>query len=272
MVMQDHFQFYTPTSAGIRSLVSNFFYIRSSDPSFLREQMVLPYPQLTLGFFLKSPFQVKKGNGEQTIVRKYVFSRLSKDKVTIRPLSDEIEILGVNLKPFALRTFTHLRADQLEWHEDPQRLFQKNVDQLYQEILLPGAIQERVNLLEDFLTKSVVNLPDPVTVRALEIIHQNIFGDALSVKKLAEALNISDRSLRNHFSKEIGLSPVDYLQLVRLHSAVNDMKGPLKKQADIYFDNNFFDQAHFIHAFKRIAEISPKKFQKQIAAFRYLQF
>jgi hypothetical protein len=69
--MRDHFQFFTPTSAGLRSLVSNFFYIRSSDPAFLQEQMVLPYPQLTLGFFLKSPFEVSKSKQDQTVVQNY---------------------------------------------------------------------------------------------------------------------------------------------------------------------------------------------------------
>ena len=270
--MHDHFQFFTPTSAGLHSLVSNFFYILSRDPSFLQEQMILPYPQLTLGFFLKSRFEVKKGEGDQAIVQKYVFSRLSQDKVTIRPLSDEIEILGVNLKPFALRAFTHLRANELDWHEVPQRIFQENVDQLYLEILSTSVLEERVKLLEKFLSKSVVGLPDPIVVRAVEMIHQDSKGEGLQVKKLAEALGISDRSLRNHFSKEIGLSPVEYLRLVRVHGAVNDMKGSPKKQSDIYFDHNYFDQAHFIHEFKRIAEISPKKFQKKIAAFRYLQF
>ena len=71
--MQDNFQFFQPGAQGLRSLISKFFYIRSSSPDFLQEQMVLPYPQLTLGFFLKSHFAVSKSKLDQTLVQKYVF-------------------------------------------------------------------------------------------------------------------------------------------------------------------------------------------------------
>jgi AraC-like DNA-binding protein len=270
--MRDHFQFFTPTSAGLRSLVSNFFYIRSSDPAFLQEQMVLPYPQLTLGFFLKSPFEVSKSKQDQTVVQNYVFSRISRDKVTILPLSDEVEIIGANLKPFALRAFTDRRADQMYWHEDPRLIFNQDTERLFQYLKASHGLQEKVARLEDYLAKSILALPDPVMVKAVELIHQKSSESAMSVKNMAKILSISDRTLRNHFRKEIGISPVEYLRLVRVHAAVNDMKTPEKEQADIYFDNNYFDQAHFIHDFRRIADISPKKFQKKMAAFRYLQF
>ncbi len=270
--MQDGFQFFQPKQEVLNSLISNFFYIRSSDPAFLQEQMVLPYPQLTLGFFLKSPFEVKKSQQDQTIVQKYVFSRISKDKVTIRPLSDEVEIIGANLKPFALRAFTERRADELDWYEDPNAIFQQDAEELHHQLKASLALGEKVKLLEQFITKSIINLPDPLMVKALEMIHQNSEANAISVGKLAKSLKISDRTLRNHFKREIGISPVEYLQLLRLHTAVHDMKKPQKNQADIYFDNNYFDQAHFIHEFKKITDMSPGKFQKHMDAFRYLQF
>jgi AraC-like DNA-binding protein len=270
--MQDSFQFFSPSSVGLRSLVTNLFYIRSSDPAYLQEQMVLPYPQLTLGFFLKSHFEVSKSRQDQTLVQKYVFSRISKDKVMIRPLTDEIEIIGANLKPFALRAFTARRADQLDWYEDPKVIFQQDADEILKQLKAPIELEKKVELLEQFITRSIINLPDSLMVKAFEIIHQPSAADTNSVGSLAESLKINDRTLRNHFKKEIGISPVAYLQLLRVHQAVHDMKKPLKNQADIYFDNNYFDQAHFIHEFKKIADMSPARFQKQIEAFRYLQF
>lgn len=268
--MQDHFQFFLPQSNGLKSLVSNFFYIRSSEEAYLREQIVLPYPQLTLGFFLKSPFEVKKKANERVYVYHTVFSMIRGDKVSIHPLSDEIEIIGVNLKPFALRAFTQAYAYTFEWHVGPRRIFKEDLAALYQELLEKDDLQEKLIMLEQFLLNSIIGMPEPLLVHALDIIHTARVMP--SVQELAVLLKVNDRTVRNHFQQEIGICPSEYLQLVRVHAALNDLRNSSKEQADIFFDNNYFDQAHFIHAFKRVADMSPRKFQKKIAAFQYLQF
>lgn len=87
-------------------------------------------------------------------------------------------------------------------------------------------------------------------------------GGKQSVSKLATDLGCSTRHMQKIFKRHIGLSPKQLSLIVRLRGAVDEIAYPQKDTlsiTDLALDNNFYDQAHFINAFKTFARMSPRK-------------
>ncbi len=85
-------------------------------------------------------------------------------------------------------------------------------------------------------------------------------------------IGVSDRTLRNHFYKNIGCSPKEYIHLLKLKQSINQMKNSDDSLTTITYSQNYSDQAHFTNSVKNITGLSPKEIQKKIPDFRFLQF
>jgi len=66
---------------------------------------------------------------------------------------------------------------------------------------------------------------------------------------LSRELGCSPRYLQALFRQHVGLSPKQFANIVRLRGAVDDMDY-----------SRFYDQAHFIRAFRGVTGVSPSKF------------
>lgn len=82
---------------------------------------------------------------------------------------------------------------------------------------------------------------------------------------MAKVTGYSERYCREKFKKCYGLSPKKYSSIMRFQ---NVMKGLLSNQysdmSSLACENGYFDQAHFIRAFKNYTNVSPDQFRKQI--------
>jgi len=85
-------------------------------------------------------------------------------------------------------------------------------------------------------------------------------------------LGVSDRTIRNHFYDHIGCSPKEYLRIVKLKQIAIQLMHSKDSLTHIAYDNNYFDQAHFIREVKNITGQSPSQLKKEMPNFRFLQF
>jgi AraC-like DNA-binding protein len=95
----------------------------------------------------------------------------------------------------------------------------------------------------------------------------------LSVQKLAAQSGVSIRLLQKKFKQALGLSPKEYLNILRLREAVDQLAFPDDTSSSgtgIALEGNYYDQAHFIHSFKKRIRTTPKKFDPlhYLLAFR----
>ena len=69
------------------------------------------------------------------------------------------------------------------------------------------------------------------------------------------------RQLERNFTKQIGLSPKQLSKVIRLQATLqmllNKTTGTL---TDLAYENEYYDQAHFIRDFKEFTGITPKDF------------
>lgn len=88
-----------------------------------------------------------------------------------------------------------------------------------------------------------------------------------SITAIAEKLGYNLKTFQRHFTKHIGCSPVDYRRIIRFRNALETKLNSkeLKSLTDITFENNYFDQSHFIKEFKRLTNNNPKEFFKNVS-------
>ena len=84
----------------------------------------------------------------------------------------------------------------------------------------------------------------------------------LTVNELIKLTGYSERKLERLFNQAIGLSPVKYLQIVRLHYFLSLMRSGNKAESLTVagLESGYYDQAHLIHNFKQVTGLTPTQY------------
>lgn len=80
---------------------------------------------------------------------------------------------------------------------------------------------------------------------------------ALTVKELSAQVFWSSRQINRYFNQQFGLSLKSYCQILRFRAAFNQIKA-----GQLFPDQHFTDQSHFIKAVKKLSGVSPKELNK----------
>ena len=97
--------------------------------------------------------------------------------------------------------------------------------------------------------------------KSRELLHDNLQYN-LKINDIVTELGISQRGLEYLFRKNLGISPKNYLQLIRLHAAHDDL---LKadpgqtKVSDIAVKYAFFHMSHFAAEYKKLFGETPSQ-------------
>jgi AraC-like DNA-binding protein len=82
-----------------------------------------------------------------------------------------------------------------------------------------------------------------------------------SVNEFSQNNNINRRHLTRKFSTAIGLSPKQLAKTIRIQTALKAMlNNEHTSLTDLAYENEYFDQAHFIKEFKEFTGLTPKEF------------
>ena len=83
----------------------------------------------------------------------------------------------------------------------------------------------------------------------------------IRIKELNEKLFISQSPFEKRFRKVVGTSAKKFASIVRFNSVLDNMN-ETKSLTEICYENNFFDQAHFIKDFKKFTGNTPENFKR----------
>lgn len=130
-----------------------------------------------------------------------------------------------------------------------------------QKILNANSTFERIDLIEDFLLKKLVNtktIDDIVKSTVDTILTAN---GQCSINELSAQNKINRRQLTRKFSSTIGLSPKQLSKTIRIQNTLKTLlTEDVKSLTDLAYENEYFDQAHFIKDFKEFTGLTPKEF------------
>lgn len=89
---------------------------------------------------------------------------------------------------------------------------------------------------------------------------------SLPVKELADMVHWSSRQINRYFTHWFGLSLKAYCNILRFRASFGQLK-----EGKLFPEQNFTDQAHFIHEVEKYSGVSPKKLS-QNSDDRFIQF
>jgi signal transduction histidine kinase/DNA-binding response OmpR family regulator/ABC-type sugar transport system substrate-binding protein len=96
---------------------------------------------------------------------------------------------------------------------------------------------------------------------AMTYIHSN-YQESITRESLADFLSISDNYLTNCFQKELGLSPITYVNRYRIRQACTLLEMDEMNITEIALDVGFSDLAYFSKVFLREIGVSPSVYRR----------
>ncbi|MEO6668220.1 MAG: helix-turn-helix domain-containing protein, partial [Ferruginibacter sp.] len=225
------------------------------------KQTIVPDGCIEMIFHYGDLYRQYTQNGNSVIQPKcFVFGQLTQP-LEIQP-TGKTGIFAVRFHPNGFLPFTTIPIKEMENRAiSLKKLFGKDGQEIEQKVLNASSTSERITLIETFLLN---RLTDTITVdRIVKSTVETIMtaNGQLSVNELSEQTNINRRRLVRKFSSTIGLSPEQLSKTIRLQAT---LKMLLSKQftslTALAYENEYYDQAHFIKDFKELTGYTPKEF------------
>lgn len=140
-------------------------------------------------------------------------------------------------------------------------VFDKNsVSEVEEKLADAVTDKQRIRIVEQFLISQLKAIEtDKLIVEAVKLIYQS--KGTIRIKELNEKLFISQSPFEKRFRKVVGTTAKKFASIVRFNSVLDNLN-ETKTLTEICYENNFFDQAHFIKDFKQFTGQTPENFKR----------
>lgn len=221
---------------------------------------IYPTPGLVVGFQYKGRLSILNGSTETRLFASGITGMSDSYKVFKNTAG--IGTILVYFTGTGLARFSSCPAQELfNQSVSLDNLFDKRkVAQVEENLALALTDNERIRAVEMFLEEQLKEkAEDQLIVTAVTLIYGS--KGSIRIKELHQQLHISQSAFEKRFRKLVGTSPKKFASIVRFNTVLKDM-GQEKSLTQICYDNNFFDQAHFIRDFKQYTGDSPENFRR----------
>lgn len=231
-----------------------------SENSLESEYRVYPSTSLVIGFQYKGELSIINENKENKLDSSGV-TGISDTYKTFKNSAD----IGSILVFFTEIGFTHFSSgpvnELFNLSISLDNLFDKeNLREVLEKLYLATSDRQRISIVEQFLLAQYRNhQTDKLIVEAVRLIHQT--NGTIRIKDLNQKLFISQSPLEKRFRKTVGTTPKKFASIVRFNTVLNklDKLGSSQKH---FFQDHYFDQAHFIKNFKHFTGQTPENFKR----------
>lgn len=228
--------------------------------------ILIPQKNINLRFNLSETPQFITRNGEEQLLDNVFFSGLHDHfGNSILKLNGKVDMLGICFYPQGFYPFWGIPVAEFKNQILGAGQVGFNfIDNLTEQLKEAPDVSTRLDILENallLLLKKGNSIPENFN----QIF--NSLKQSYNSKQIAEFCrqnNIGIRKLERMFNKYVGVPAMTYVTLHRFHSSMNQLlyQGNAKL-TEIAYDNQYFDQMHFIRDFKRFAGNTPKSFVHQ---------
>ncbi len=201
-----------------------------------------------------------KEGGSLILPRCFLIGQLTKP-YQVEP-TGETGTFFVCFRPNGFLPFATMPIKELENTAVPlEKLFGQEGEEIGQKILNATSTSDRIEMIETFLLNYLTDKQtiDNVVKATIETI---LTGNGqISVHGLSEKNNINRRQLVRKFALAIGLSPKQLSKTIRIQATLKTLlTTKVESLTDLAYENEYFDQAHFIKDFKEFTGLTPKEF------------
>ena len=117
-----------------------------------------------------------------------------------------------------------------------------------------------IKLLSLMATEKKRKIPDNL-LQALDFIKAN-YTAPITIKDISKYVHLSESYLFSVFKKEMGISPIAYLNNLRLSIAANELLNTQKSITEIADSVGIYDSVYFNKLFRKTYQLSPSKYRK----------
>ncbi len=245
----------------LSTFVKCYWTLESPKEETPEKQTIVPDGCMEMIFHYGNLYKQYLDNGNSIIQpRCFVIGQLTRP-LEIEP-TGETGIFSVRFHPEGFLPFITTPIKEMEnTAVSLEKLFGKDGQEIGQQILSANSTAERIKFIEIFLLDRLTDLEtvDRIVKSTVETIMTA--NGQLSVDELSRHSKVDRRQLLRKFSSAIGLSPKQLSRTIRLQAALkmllNDQFSSL---SDLAYENEYYDQAHFIKDFKEFTGSTPKEF------------
>lgn len=262
--MQKKIKTYPVKHLLLRKYIKFFWEIHDENMKLSHKQ--IPVRNIDLKFNLSETPHNLLLNGEQYTLEETYFSGLQDHYRNAHLISNgKVHVLGVCFMPEGFFPFLKIPVSEFK----NQLLGAKEVgfssaSRISERLKAATDISARLKILEEEL----VLLLDDINHTPMRF--QEIFSvlkqsdNAVQIAEFCKKNNIGIRKLERMYNKYVGVSAKTYGVLNRFQNSLNQLlHSDYSKLSDIAYNNDYFDQMHFIREFKRFAGNTPKNFVRQ---------
>ena len=226
-----------------------------------KKQRVFPYGNIILVFHYKQPYFFQKKDEKGEIEPKTVICGQQTTYYDLTPSKDSGMIFIV-FKPYGARMFFNMPMNEIY---DQNIAFEYIVGnealEIEDKIQHTVTIEEKAAIIDGYLVQKLVQ--NKLNSRQIiDVFNQINHGNRpISVKQLAEISCLSKKQFERHFSEMVGINPKKYLRIVRFQKArLLKKQNPFLDFTSLGYECGYYDQAHFIHDFKKLTGLTPRVF------------
>lgn len=190
---------------------------------------------------------------------------------SVRPDMQSVFVAGTSAFGVALRLerapsligcdISELRDQRL----DLELLWPGGTEELCDRLWHTQGLCERVDILTSFLRQHLRRQQAP---HADFLCAVQKIGNRVDSSTLPRDLGLSERSVRRHFERNVGLSPKQVARVMRLQTAMRTLATvPATPHLRLALDAGFSDQPHFSREFKRLLGMTPGDFTRNLGRF-----
>jgi AraC-like DNA-binding protein len=172
--------------------------------------------------------------------------------------------IAVRFKPGGLAAFTRTPVHDLSniFVESDCLWRGEAVRQLVETLDAAPSFTAQAALLDAHLA-ALLNAPPHLDRILYAVERLNSVDAPISLQRLAEDLNFSQKHTERLFSRYVGLRPNLYLRIARFHAAIaarGTITPARPRLSHLAVGAGFFDQAHFTREFKQFSGATPRQF------------
>jgi len=248
-------------SQDLKPFVKCYWTLESEKENTPERNTIVPDGCMKLIFHYGDPYKHHREDGSsQLLPRFFLIGQLT------RPY--EVEPMGVTgtffvcFHPNGFLPFTTQPIKEMENEAiSLEQLFGPIGKETAQQVLEVNSTVDRIRLIENFLLQRLTDAQnvDQIVVSTVETILSA--NGKISVADLSNQYNVNRRKLLRKYSSSIGLSPKQLSKTIRLQATLKTLLNNKKvKLTDLAYENDFYDQAHFIKDFKEFTGQTPREF------------
>ncbi|MBN2570537.1 MAG: helix-turn-helix domain-containing protein [Ignavibacteriales bacterium] len=211
-----------------------------------------------------TPHYVCRGDDEILLDDVYFLGLQDQYTNTQLKLNGDVDVMGICFKPYGFFPFLKIPVAEVKNQIlGADEVGFKIAKRMSERLKGDSNIANKLAILEDELL-SLLDNSNQYLDKFQEVFNSLKKEKTSDIRDFCKHNGLNIRQLERFYSKYIGLPPNTYATLNRFHCSLSQLLSTkYLKLSDLAYDNEYFDQMHFIKDFKRYTGSTPKKFINQ---------